>query len=139
VDLAMNTAVIRRWVEAWHGDNLDVLDELFAPTYAVNGRPIGLEGIKQSVRYLRTVFGDPSLTIEDLVAERDRVVLRWTLRGNHSDTFMDIPPAGNPVTLTGTNIYRLADGKVAENWENVDVYGLLRQLGAVVTVAHTEE
>lgn len=126
MDIGANTAVIQRWVDAWRGDNLGVLDDLFAPTYAVNGQPLGPAGVREGVTFLRTVFDDPSLSVDDLVAERDRVVMRWALRGIHRGTFMDIPPTGKAVTLTGTNIYRLADGKIAENWENVDVFGLLR-------------
>lgn len=139
MDIAANTAVVMRWVDAWSRYDLEALDELFASSYAVNGWSLGIDGVKQSVTNLRTVFAEPVLRVEDMVAERDRVVLRWTLRGIHRGTFLDIPQTGKAIALTGTNIYRLADGKIAENWENVDLFGLLRQLGAIVSLAPDDD
>ena len=61
------------------------------------------------------------------------MAVRWTLRGTHSETFMGVPATGKDVTLSGINIYRLAGDRIKENHESVDVFGLLRQLGASVT------
>ncbi len=124
-----NKGMVRRWIEeAWDGQNPDAIGELFAPDYAVNGEAIGPEGVKRSVGWLKATFGNPSLTVEDLVAEGDKVVMRWALRGEHAGEFMGVAPTGRTVELRGINVYRLAGDKIVENHEVVDIYGLLQQL-----------
>ena len=126
-----NKDIARRWVdEVWGKQDLSAIEDLFAPDYAVNGQPLGVEGVRRSVISLRSIFGDPTVEIEDLIAERDKVVMRWTMRGTHQGAFMGVPPTGKRVTLTGINIYRVAGGKIVENHESVDLLGLLEQLGA---------
>jgi steroid delta-isomerase-like uncharacterized protein len=123
-------ATVRSWIDAWGHANLDAVDDLFAPDYAVNGNEVTPEGVKQAIVWLHATFGNPVLTVDDIVAEADRVAVRWTLRGSHEGPFNGIAATGKPVTLSGINIYRLAGGKIKENHESVDVYGLLMQLGA---------
>ena len=74
-------------------------------------------------------FGHPVLTVEEMVAEDDHVVVRWTIRGIHSETFMGVRATGKDVTLSGINIYRLVEGKIKENHESVNIHGLLQQIG----------
>jgi steroid delta-isomerase-like uncharacterized protein len=126
------TAMVERWVKAWNEANLDAVDDLFAPDYSVNGTPLTPTGVKQAITWLHSVFHDRVLTVEEVVHRENRVAVRWTIRGTHAATFMGIPPSGKQVALTGINIYRLADGKIHENHECVDIYGLLTQLGATV-------
>ena len=126
-----NKSVVRRWAEeVWGGRNPAVIEELFAPDYAVNGEVLGTEGVRHSAEWLRATLGDPELTIEDLVSEGDKVVMRWTMRGEHRGKFLGVAATGRRVLLEGINVYRLAGGKIAENHEVVDLYDLLRQLGA---------
>jgi steroid delta-isomerase-like uncharacterized protein len=79
----------------------------------------------------RVAFPDLAITIEDQIAEDDRVVTRWTARGTHLGAFRGIPPSGKQVSLTGINIIRVAGGKAVEGWMSLDELGLLRQLGAM--------
>ncbi len=126
----------RVYEEVWNGGNLAVIDELVAANYVDHdqeptGALEGLEGLKQSVTMYRTAFPDVHFTVEDQIAEGDRVVTRWTARGTHQDAFMGIPPTGKQAMVTGISITRVASGKVVEGWTNFDALGLLHQLGAV--------
>jgi steroid delta-isomerase-like uncharacterized protein len=133
-----NKALVRRWIdEVWDKGNLAAVDEVFATGYIVNGQAVGTEGVKQAVTWLRSTFPGARVTIEDMIAEGDKVVACWALRGAQHGVFMDIPPTGKQVTLTGISIYRIADRKIVENRESVDVLGLLRQLG--VQIAPSEQ
>lgn|SRR6476661_8409672 len=132
-------SLMGRWIQAWTTQDDAEIARLFSPDYAVNGVRIGTEGVARSVRFLHAVFGGASMTVHDLIAAGDRIVLRWTLTGVQQAPFLGVPPTGRQVMLNGTNIYRLADGRIAENWENVDVYGALRQLGAVVMMPERDQ
>jgi predicted ester cyclase len=78
-----------------------------------------------------TAFPDLHLTIEDLIAEGDKVVDRQTARGTHQGTFMGIPPTGKQITVTAMNISRIVGGKIVEHWVELDTLGMLQQLGVV--------
>lgn len=126
-----NKALVRRWLEdVWNNVDLASIDGLFAPTYTVNSEPCSLEAVKQAVQLLHTAFAPVILTIDDLVAEGDKTVVRWAIRGVHVGEFMNIAPTNNPVVLRGINIYQVTNGKIATNHEQVDLFGLLHQLGA---------
>ena len=75
------------------------------------------------------------VTIEDQIAERDKVVTRFTFRGTHQGEFMGVPATGKVVTVTGIYISRIAGGKCVEDWENLDMLGWLQQLGAIPQMA----
>jgi predicted ester cyclase len=77
---------------------------------------------------------DADVSVEEEIAEGDKVVIRWTLRCTHMSELMGIPPTGKQVTWTGITIYRLADGKIVEEKGEEDSLGLMRQLGAVPTL-----
>lgn len=96
--------------------------------------PAGREGFKQFVLMYRSAFPDMHITIEDQIAEGDKVVSRWTARGTHQGELMGIPPTGKQATVTGINIERFANGKFVEEWSNFDALGLLQQLGVVTTL-----
>ena len=93
----------------------------------------GPEAVKRGVTSRRTAFPDIHVTIEDMVAEADKVVARLTFRGTHRGEFKGIPPTEKEVIWTGIWIYRVANGKFVERWHNYDLLGLLRQLGAIPT------
>lgn len=132
---ADNKALIRRYFEASDAGNLTALDNLFAPTFVrhdPNAAAINsLEDLKRHLRLVYTATPDLRHTIEDMVAEGDRVAIRLTARGTHTGEFMGIPPTGKTVTVTGTGICRIADGKIQEDWFNSDALGLLQQLGVI--------
>ena len=129
-----NKAIARRVLEdAANGRNLELIDELLAPDYALHdpSNPMvqDRETYKQFLGGHFTAFPDAKWTIDDIVAEGDRVVVRWTLTGTHEGPLMGIPPTGKSFAMSGISIYRMADGKVAEEWAVADVMGFMQQLG----------
>jgi steroid delta-isomerase-like uncharacterized protein len=132
-----NKMLARRTVEeVYNQGNLAVVDELAASDLVIHspsGDIHGPAGAKQYVAALRAAFPDLHITIEDQIAEEDRVVTRWSARGTHTGEFQGIPPTGKPGRVTGIDIDRIADGKVVECWTNMDDLGLLQQLGVVPT------
>lgn len=135
-----NKALLRRWIEdVWNTGDLVPVDEIFAPSYSVNGEFVGPTGVKDAVRWLHDTFSTARLTIDDMVAEDDKVVLSWVMRGIQRGAFMDIPATNKEVMLAGINIYHVEDGKIVANTERVDVLGLLMQLGAQIRPGEAHE
>ena len=133
-----NKAVVRREMEEVfnHTGNLDAADEIYAPDYVshepTTGEIRGVEAAKQYAARYRQAFPDVELTIEDQIAEGDKVVTRFRARGTHQgETEAFGPPTGNRVEVTGIVIERFADGKIVEDWTNFDALGLIQQLGLV--------
>lgn len=91
----------------------------------------GSAGMKQFISMFRTAFPDLHSTVEDQVAEGGKVVTRWTARGTHRGSLMDIPATGKTVTMSGITINRLAGSKIVETWNTFDQLGLMQQLGVV--------
>ena len=136
-----NKAVVRRFHEEDQKRNLDGIVKLCAPHYVWHGTGVlpdsDLAGFKQALTAFWTAFPDVHLTIEDLIAEGDKVVARATMRGPHRGAFMGIAPTGKHVTLTGIAIFRVEEGKIADVWQNGDMLGLMQQLGAIPQMAQT--
>lgn len=131
-----NKATIRRYIEeAWNKGNVAIIDELMASSYARymagSTLPLDREGQKQRIKGFLNAFPDFRLTIEDLVAEADKVVFRMTGRGTHHGAFMGIAPTGRSVAISIIDIARFTNGKVIEHWGNRDDLGMLQQLGAI--------
>jgi predicted ester cyclase len=131
-----NKAVARRFYEeVFNQKKTAAIDEFFAPTIvdhaAPPGTPGGIEGQHQLIGMYLTAFPDMHLTVEDMIAEGDKVVTRLTSRGSHQGEFMNIPPTGKQVTVTVIDMLRIAGGKFVEHWLEMDTLGLLQQLGAV--------
>jgi steroid delta-isomerase-like uncharacterized protein len=132
-----NKFLARRFVEdVINGNNLAVVDELFAPGFEVRDAvfpvPPGPDGVKQVFVGARDAFPDLHETIEDLIAEDDRVMVRWSSRGTHQGPFAGIAPTGKPFVWRGVFILRVAGGKFVEMWQVHDQLGLLQQLGATI-------
>jgi steroid delta-isomerase-like uncharacterized protein len=130
-----NKATARRWYEeVFNAGNLDLIHELFAPNFVdhdpVNPLP-GLEGVRQVVGMYRGAFPDLHITVEDWVAEGDKVVTRFRAQGTHKGPLMGIPPTEKQVTVTGIDMLGFEHGKISEHWGNRDDLGMLQQLGAV--------
>ena len=129
-----NKALVRRVYEEGLGTgNLALLDELLAEDLVDHslfpGRETGRESFKRRFTLVRTAFPDATMTVEDALAEGDKVICRWTLRGIHTGPFSNLPPTGRSVEVTGINITRIAGGKIVEHWATFDNLGLLQQLG----------
>lgn len=125
-------AVRRIYDEVLNKRDLDLLDELVDPNYIEHdplpGQGTGIEGLKG--RYRMLIEGlDPTFTIEDMIAEGDKVVVRWTNAGTNVGEFLGIPATGRPFNIAGIDIYRVEGGKLAEHWHVVDVFSQMQQLG----------
>jgi steroid delta-isomerase-like uncharacterized protein len=139
-----NKNVVRRlFEEVWNKGNLQVTDELFTPNYVHHdsstpdvGR--GPESEKKRATLYRTAFPDIRLTIDDIIAEGETVVARWSCRGTHKGDLSGIPPTGKQVNITGVSIARFANGKMAEGWVNWDALALMQQLGVVPEFGRTK-
>ena len=126
------SAVSRFLDEAYSKGNLAVGDEYLAANvvlHATSGDLEGIEGWKQYATMFLTAFPDLHLTVEDAIAEENKVVIRWMAKGTHKGNLRDIPPTGKQVTLTGIAIYRFAGGKMEELWGLNDAMGMMQQLG----------
>jgi len=139
-----NKAIARRGSEeVWNQGKLDVIDEIFATDYVnhrAGGPDIhGPEGYKQFFTMFRTAFPDIKFTIEDQIAEGDKVVTHVTFTGTHKGELMGIPPTGVQVTVTGIAISRIAGGKILECWVNSDDLGMWQQLGVIPPIGQGEE
>jgi steroid delta-isomerase-like uncharacterized protein len=132
-----NKAIARRWAEeVWSEGNLGRIEELVLPDYvehdpAVPEEVRGPEGVRRYIEEFRRAFPDMRLTVEDQVAEGDRVVTRWTARGTHRGEFMGLPASGNRLEMGGMSIDRFSGGRLVESWENYDALGMMRQIGAL--------
>lgn len=132
-----NKAVMRRTIEILNAHNLDALEEVIATNLVEHNTPPGqdpgLEGVKQQLSMALAAFPDFQFTLDDLIAEGDKVVARGRMTGTHQGEFMGIPATGKQVSQRGTQIVRIAKGKVVESWMEVDNLGLMQQLGAIPT------
>jgi steroid delta-isomerase-like uncharacterized protein len=122
--------------EVFTQGDLAVADELVSPDYVhhVPGGPAGpgVTGLKEWVTLMRRTFPDLHLIVEDEIAEADRVAQRVTVRGTHQGTFLGVPPTGKQVSFEVIDINRIGpDGRFVEHWSSVDLFGVLRQLGAL--------
>lgn len=134
-----NSAISRRLLEeTFNGGNLALADEFIAPD-AINHDPAtpaelralrGPEQYKRTVSMYRSAFPDVKMTVDDVIAEGDKVVLRWHAEGTHRGELAGLAPTGGPVSVTGISIDWWQDGKVVEAWVEWDNLGLARQLGA---------
>ncbi len=89
----------------------------------------GLDNVKQHISNCRGGFPDLRFTIDDMIAERNEVVLHWTARGTHQGQFLGMAPTNKSATVTGTSIYKLEKGKIVEQWSDWNLLSLLEQLG----------
>lgn len=124
----------RIYDEVLNKRNLAALDEMVKSDYIEHdplpGQGTGLQGIKDRFRMLLDALG-VRFKLEDVVAEGDRVVVRWINTGRHVGEFLGIPPSGRSFSIPGIDIYRVEDGKLAEHWHVVDNLAMLQQLGVI--------
>ena len=128
-----NKALARR---SWESvDNPESLDEVYAPDVVWHNPDQEVRGIEEARRFIamfKTAFPDMSATVEDVVAEGDKVVTRVTLRGTHQGEVEEFgPPTGRRGEAQGITIHRLEDGKIVEEWNSYDNLSLMQQLGLV--------
>jgi steroid delta-isomerase-like uncharacterized protein len=131
--------LLRHWAfEGFNQNNMAVADEVYDVNVSYYepsaGHVVGLDALKQFVITWRTAFPDSRLTIEEEVAEGDRLAIRWTFMGTHQGSFRGLSPSGKPVKMSAMYFYRFARGKVVEIHAMVNSLGLLQQLGAVAPI-----
>jgi steroid delta-isomerase-like uncharacterized protein len=133
-----NKALARRYLEeVWDKGNVELIDELFTTDFvrhgppAVEGEVRGPEGFKGLVNTYHAGFPDFRVTIDDMIAEGDSVVSRWTVRGTHQGELMGNAPTGNRVTFTGYLFDRISGGKIEEEWVDYDTLQVMQEIGGV--------
>src|SRR5215212_7626282 len=126
-----NKAFTRRWVEAWNTQDVAAIDTMVAADYVrhdPNGPEVrGIVGEKELFTMYLAAFPDLHITTEELIAEGDTVMARYTIRGRHQGALMGIPPTNMAITIAAMETYRIADGKLAEQWVVLDALGMLQQ------------
>ena len=126
-------AMLRRVMdEAVTGGNLAVVDEHVAPSYVNHNLPApapGPDGFKQVIQMFRGAFPDIRVTLDDMIVEGDKVASRGSWQGTHRGEFMGVPATGKQVRVAYLDIWRVEGGKFVENWVQMDLLGLLQQLG----------
>lgn len=132
-----NKSLIHRFFE--EGINQDqpgIFDEIIAPSYVNYNLPApapGPEGLRQVVGMFKAGFPDLHTTVEAVIAEDDKVATRGYITGTQQGPFMNIPPTGKSIKVTYTDIWRIENGKAVENWVQMDMLGLMQQLGVIPT------
>jgi predicted ester cyclase len=130
-----NKALSRRWFEeVWNQGKEETIDELFAPSSVGHGLGdaplVGAEGFKPFYRLYRDAFPDLHIDVEEIVAEGDLTVTRFTVTGTHMGDSLGLAPTGRQVRATGMVMTRWQDGRIVEGWNNVDIPGMMAQLSA---------
>ncbi len=133
-----NKALIRRWFEeVWNNGRAELIDQLRAPDAVAIGLSEGKSESRGDAAFktfysnMRGTLPDLHIAIEDMVAEGDKVVARFTVDGTHQGDALGVPPTGRRVSISGMVMARIADGKIAHAWNCLDQLALLKQLGAL--------
>jgi predicted ester cyclase len=126
--------IVRLYEEVANQGRLEVLDDIAWPDHVEHnplpGQVQGIEGLKQRISMIRAANA-PRFTLDHLLADGEKVAVMWTNQGTHVGELLGYPPTGKSVTVHGVDIHLLRDGRLAEHWDVVDVYGFLVQIGAV--------
>jgi predicted ester cyclase len=139
-----NRAVVRRWIETFNNPYTPQTEvDILAPGYIAHAPglpgPLDLEAWSQFTSAFVEAFPDLRLTVEDIFSAGDMVAARVSFRGTHRGEFQGIPPTDKQVAFSSIEIDRMVDGKVAEHWFEMDLLGLMGQLGAIPEPEHSEE
>jgi C-1 hydroxylase len=130
MSLEEHKAIVRRWIEAYNKRNLD-FDEFIAPDYVDHTNKVDREGLKQLFAMGLKAFPDWHETIEDIIAEGDKVWVRLAYAGTHKGEFMGLSPTGKKIKSSAVDIYRIVDGKLVEYWNVTDNINIFKQVGAI--------
>ncbi|MEX0832407.1 MAG: ester cyclase [Actinomycetota bacterium] len=130
-----NREIVRRIQEAYDSGNLDALDALVASDIKsadeLPGGPGGLAGAKGAHQMVLSWFPDYKVEIDEILAEGDRAIARFTVSGTHKGEMMGVPPTGKHYSVPGFSEYRIENGKAVEHWGLHDNYGVMVQLGLI--------
>ena len=128
-----NKAIVLRWFGELDRGNLDVVDELIADEYvdhnpALPNLPPGREGVRQYVRILKQAFPDAAHTIDDVIAEGNKVMTRVTAAGTFLGECVGYQPNGNVIQISGVAVHRIENGRLVEHWAHADMSGFMHQI-----------
>lgn len=136
-EIARNRQIVDAFIqELFTKGDLDAVDRYLHPDFVNHdppfpGAPAGPDGIRQAGAMFREALPDWHSEVDQMVAEDDIVVERFTASGTHLGPLFGVPPTGRVLVLAGINIFRLADGRIVERWGRLDEAGLMRQLGLI--------
>ena len=141
-----NKALVRREIEELfnHTGDLEVAGEVYAPDFVGHDPTMpedlnGVEAAREFAASFRSAFPDLTCSIEDQLAEGDKVATRWRASGSHEGKTEELgPPTGNRMEITGVSIERISEGKVVESWDNYDAMGMMQQLGHIPSPEETQ-
>ncbi len=131
MSLEKNKTIVRGFIEAYNERKLDLIDDFVSPDYVDHSNSVGRGGLKQLIAMGLNSFPDWHETIEDIIAEGDKVWVRLTYTGTHKGEFMGLTPTGKKITSKAVDIYRIVDGKLAEYWNVTDNVNIFKQVGAI--------
>jgi len=121
--------------EVLNKGNMQAVDELIAPNFVEHnpfpGQAPGVEGLKQAMVALRQAFPDLHVTVDEMLSDGDKVVIRSTMKGTHKGNFMNIPATGKQMSVEGIDIVRISNGRAVEHWGVTDNLTMMQQLGLV--------
>jgi steroid delta-isomerase-like uncharacterized protein len=134
---ADNKAIVRRlYEEVWNKRRLELVDDLISPSHALHdpnlsGSAVGPEAYKRQVTRFITAFPDLRFTVEDIVGEKEKLAVAWTISGTHKGEFMGIPATNKKVSVDGITISHIVDAKIMDSYLSWDAWGMMQQLGVV--------
>jgi steroid delta-isomerase-like uncharacterized protein len=130
-----NKAIVRRLWDAYNLHDPAMLDEVCGEGFVTHDPPGGSFNLEETKYAIANVvvnaYPDARWTIEDTIAEGDKVVTHFTFSGTHQGELMGVPPTGNKVSITGTGVFHVVDGKIVELTANLDYLGMFQQIGAI--------
>ena len=131
-----NKSIVRRFWGVWEEGNIDLIDELLAPDYvnhtpATPDQPAGPEGVKGVVEMFRSAIPDLRVVVEDMIAEGEKVAVRYTLEGTHEGELFGVAPTGQRLSIKSISVERVSDGKIREHWRVTDSLDMMQQLGVI--------
>ena len=132
---------MRRFWGVWEEGNIDLVDELLAPDYtnhtpASPNQPTGPEGVKGVVAMFRSAIPDLRVVVQDMIAEGDKVAVRYTLEGTHEGELFGVPPTGQRLSIKSISVERVSAGKIREHWRITDSLDMMQQLGVIPAPEH---
>jgi len=131
MSLDKNKAIVCKFIKAYNERKLNLIDDFVSPDYIDHEKNIGREGLKQLIAMGINAFPDWFETVEDIIAEGDKVWVLLSYTGTHKGEFIGLNPTGKKITSKAVDIYRIVDGKLAEYWNVTDNLNIFKQVGAV--------
>ncbi len=139
-----NKSIVRQvYEEVWNKRRLELFDEIISPSHALHdstltGASVGPEAYKRQVTRFVTAFPDLRFTVQDIVGEKEKLAVAWTISGTHKGEYIGIPSTNKKVSVDGITIHHIVNGKIMDSYVSWDALGMMRQLGAVPALGQTK-